>query len=102
MSFQQGSRGQKFRAGRLRPRSWQTATTTAAENESPPTIPCGPAIDSFDVTSLLVEETEPKIDNVKYVASYNWQDGERPVILVPGSLPPPILSQALSWRTYNE
>jgi hypothetical protein len=49
----------------------------------------------------LVEETEPKIDNVKYVASYNWQDGERPIIFVPGSLPLPILTRALSCANFE-
>ncbi|KAF7956949.1 hypothetical protein EAE96_004273 [Botrytis aclada] len=49
--------------------------------------PFGPEIDSINISSLLIEEDAPIIENVNYVASYNWVDGKSPVILVPGSPP---------------
>ncbi|TGO57491.1 hypothetical protein BOTNAR_0200g00070 [Botryotinia narcissicola] len=49
--------------------------------------PFGPEIDSIDISNLLIEEDAPIIENVKYVASYNWVDGKNPIILVPGSPP---------------
>ncbi|TGO26036.1 hypothetical protein BPAE_0067g00080 [Botrytis paeoniae] len=49
--------------------------------------PFGPEIDSIDISSLLMEENAPIIENVNYVASYNWVDGKSPIILVPGSPP---------------
>jgi hypothetical protein len=55
----------------------------AAASLEPPR-PFGPALDNIDIKSLLIEEDSPKIENVTYVASYNWLDGAHPVILVPG------------------
>jgi hypothetical protein len=51
------------------------------------TKPYGPEVDSIsNSASLLIEENAPKINNVKYVASYNWLDAKSPIILVPGGL----------------
>ncbi|KAF7879836.1 uncharacterized protein EAF02_008006 [Botrytis sinoallii] len=49
--------------------------------------PFGPEIDSINISNLLIEEDAPIIENVNYVASYNWVDGKSPIILVPGSPP---------------
>ncbi|KAK6610259.1 putative geranylgeranyl pyrophosphate synthetase [Botrytis cinerea] len=61
--------------------------------------PFGPEIDSIDISTLLIEENAPIIENVNYVASYNWVDGKSPIILVPGSPPawsPPAQDEKLS------
>jgi hypothetical protein len=50
----------------------------------PPLQPFGPTIDSFNSKTLLVEEDTPTIQDVEYVASYNWLAGKSPIILVPG------------------
>lgn len=49
-----------------------------------PSGPYGPKIDSIDIKNLLIEEDSPRIANVDYVASYNWLDGAKPTVLVPG------------------
>jgi hypothetical protein len=49
-----------------------------------PSGPYGPKIDSIEIKGLLIEEASPEITNVEYVASYNWLDGTKPIILVPG------------------
>lgn len=46
--------------------------------------PLGPAIDSINIDTLLIEEQAPKVENVQYVSSYNWLDDKSPIILVPG------------------
>lgn len=46
--------------------------------------PFGPEIDRIEISNLLIEENAPIIENVNYVASYNWVDGKNPIILVPG------------------
>jgi hypothetical protein len=51
---------------------------------TPTPQPLGPTIDSISSRTLLVEEDAPIIQDVKYVASYNWLDGKSPIILVPG------------------
>jgi hypothetical protein len=76
MSFR---RGPLFRRGR----AGQRHAAFAAASLEPPR-PFGPALDNLDIKSLLIEEDAPKIENVTYVASYNWLDGAHPVILVPG------------------
>ena len=53
-----------------------------------PSGPYGPTIDSIDIKALLIEEDSPEIANVEYVASYNWLDGAKPTVLVPGKHPP--------------
>jgi hypothetical protein len=54
---------------------------------TPTPQPLGPTLDSISSRTLLVEENAPKIQDVQYVASYNWLDGKSPVILVPGQYP---------------
>ncbi|RAL64197.1 hypothetical protein DID88_002089 [Monilinia fructigena] len=49
--------------------------------------PFGPEIDKIKIPSLLIEEDAPTIENVNYLASYNWLDSKYPIILVPGSPP---------------
>jgi hypothetical protein len=51
---------------------------------APAPQPLGPTIDSISNRNLLVEEDAPTIQDVQYVASYNWLEGKSPVILVPG------------------
>jgi hypothetical protein len=46
--------------------------------------PFGPEIDKINIATLLIEENAPTIENVNYVASYNWLDAKSPIILVPG------------------
>jgi len=46
--------------------------------------PYGLKIDSIDIKTLLIEEPSPQIANVDYVTSYNWLDGAKPIVLVPG------------------
>lgn len=47
--------------------------------------PYGPEIDKInDISSLLIEHDAPIIENLNYLASYNWLDSESPIILVPG------------------
>ena len=53
-----------------------------------PSGPKGPTIDSIDIKALLIEEDAPEIDNVEYIASYNWLDSAKPTVLVPGKHPP--------------
>lgn len=53
-----------------------------------PLEPKGPTIDSIDIQTLLIEEDAPEIVNVEYTASYNWLDGTKPIVLVPGEHPP--------------
>jgi len=55
-----------------------------AQAQTPPT-PLGPLLDSIiSIKTLLTEEEAPTIEDVKYVASYNWLDGKSPIILIPG------------------
>lgn len=47
--------------------------------------PYGPEVDKInDISSLLIEHDAPIIENLNYLASYNWLDSESPIILVPG------------------
>jgi hypothetical protein len=72
-----GRRGSSWRGKESRSR---------AENPQPPMRPqpLGPTIDSINSKILLIEEDAPTIQDVEYVASYNWLDGKSPIILVPG------------------
>jgi hypothetical protein len=49
-----------------------------------PSKPFGSVVDTIDIKTLLIEEDTPKIQDVEYIASYNWLDSKSPVILVPG------------------
>lgn len=62
----------------------------AGDQNLPSPKPLGATIDSINIKTLLTEEDAPTIQNVEYVASYNWNSGKNPVILVPG--------QPLSFR----
>ncbi|KAG4441428.1 hypothetical protein IFR05_003115 [Cadophora sp. M221] len=53
------------------------------EQPTSPPRPLGPAVDSIDANALLVELEAPKIEYVRYVASYNWVNGKNPTIFVP-------------------
>jgi hypothetical protein len=70
--------------------SWRGTSRSRgrAENRQPrspsPPLPFGPTIDSFNSKTLLIEELAPTIQDVEYLASYNWLDGKAPIILVPG------------------
>ncbi|KAH6664925.1 hypothetical protein B0J14DRAFT_630366 [Halenospora varia] len=44
-------------------------------------------IEEIKVANLKIDGNAPTIENVSYVASYNWVDGQSPIILVPGSPP---------------
>ena len=72
MSFHRGSY-QGFRRGK----------PSRAENLPSPQ-PFGPAIDSINIKTLMIEEDAPTIEEVEYVASYNWLEGKHPIITVPG------------------
>ncbi|KAH7348504.1 hypothetical protein BKA65DRAFT_476916 [Rhexocercosporidium sp. MPI-PUGE-AT-0058] len=61
--------------------------TSQEQPPAPPPQPLGPAVDSIDVNVLLVEQDAPEIEDVRYIASYNWVNGKEPVIIVPGSPP---------------
>jgi hypothetical protein len=65
--------------------SWRgkDSSRSRAEPLTPPQ-PFGPTIDSFNSKTLLIEEDAPTIQDVEYVASYNWLDGKSPIVLVPG------------------
>ncbi|KAF3484284.1 uncharacterized protein GIQ15_03608 [Arthroderma uncinatum] len=78
--------GSFFRGrGRGRGSSWRGGAK-GVEASAPPK-PLGPAIDSINIKTLLIEEVAPKIKDFEYIASYNWLDGKSPTILVPGSPP---------------
>lgn len=69
--------------------SWRgNDSRSRAENRQPPALtpprPLGPMIDSINSKTLLIEEDAPTVQDVEYVASYNWLDGRSPIILVPG------------------
>jgi hypothetical protein len=69
--------------------SWRgNDSHSRAENRQPPALtpprPLGPTIDSINSKTLLIEEDAPTVQDVEYVASYNWLDGRSPIILVPG------------------
>jgi hypothetical protein len=51
------------------------------------TLPLGQIVDSINIKALLVEQDAPTIQDVEYVASYNWLEGKAPTILVPGKRP---------------
>jgi hypothetical protein len=61
-----------------------SATAIPRDNPQERTEPLGTVIDSFDATTLLVDDNDPNIENPKYVASYNWLNETNPHILVPG------------------
>ncbi len=48
--------------------------------------PLGPTVDEINANALLVEFDAPTIKHASYIASYNWINGQSPVILVPGQL----------------
>lgn len=54
--------------------------------QPPPPQALGPTVDAINTNNLLVELDAPTIEDVSYVASYNWVNGKSPVILVPGQL----------------
>jgi hypothetical protein len=95
MSFKRGS----FNKGRGRGRGsgagpFTRGLASTSAQPSPPR-PFGPAIESIDIKALLLEEYAPKIEDVKYVASYNWLATKSPEILVPGQpVPEPAASGA--------
>ncbi len=60
-----------------------TRTLNSSRPEAPPK-PLGPAVDTINIKTLLTEQEAPKIEDVEYIASYNWLDVKSPVILVPG------------------
>ncbi|KAH6712372.1 hypothetical protein BKA61DRAFT_485362 [Leptodontidium sp. MPI-SDFR-AT-0119] len=63
------------------------STRTSPAQPTAPPQPLGSVVDSIDANALLVELDAPKIEDVRYVASYNWVNGKDPVILIPGSPP---------------
>jgi hypothetical protein len=76
-----------YRGGK---RSWGSETAFRHPRPTqnlPPPLPLGAIIDRINIKAILIEETAPTIENVEYVASYNWVEGKSPVILVPGQLP---------------
>lgn len=50
----------------------------------PPNWTLGPSVDSIELDQLLLNEEPPAIDDVRYIASYNWLESVNPVIAVPG------------------
>ncbi|PVH78160.1 hypothetical protein DL98DRAFT_561327 [Cadophora sp. DSE1049] len=67
-------------------RGWRGTARGGSSTPHPPQ-PLGPAVDRINVNSILVELDDPTIEDVRYIASYNWVNGKNPVILVPGSPP---------------
>jgi hypothetical protein len=68
----------------MRGSSWRGRDNRGQIENTAPTEPFGATIDSINIKTLLVEEDSPTIQDVEYVASYNWLDGKSPIILVPG------------------
>ena len=61
------------------------STSTSTQQSIPhPSKPLGPVVDSITANTLLVELESPTIQDVRYIASYNWASGKDPIILVPG------------------
>jgi hypothetical protein len=50
------------------------AAPQATLPEAPSRRPFGPTINSINIKALLIEEDCPEIEDVEYIASYNWQD----------------------------
>ncbi|KAH7412822.1 hypothetical protein BKA64DRAFT_338666 [Cadophora sp. MPI-SDFR-AT-0126] len=61
--------------------------TSTLQSTPHPSKPLGPAVDCINANTLLVELESPTIQDVRYIASYNWASGTNPMILVPGSPP---------------
>lgn len=88
MSSHRGSyRGFNVARGRESWRGGANLSRAGPPQNLPPPKPLGPTIDSINIKTLLTEEDAPTIKGVEYVASYNWNSGNSPVILVPGSPP---------------
>ena len=81
-SMYRGGHG-RGRWGGARARGARSLNPTRSRAEAPPK-PLGPAVDTINITTLLIEQEAPKIEDVEYIASYNWLDVKFPVILVPG------------------
>jgi len=60
--------------------SWRQPARTPQAQEQP----LGNLVTSIDIPDLSRVETQPKIEDCEYVASYNWVDDKVPTILVPG------------------
>lgn len=97
-------RGRGGRGGRLRPdhgnrfyfqgsrgRGVGSATRPAPDSPPEPDLKEGldttKIIDTIPAPARLTPPENFPIDNVKYVASYNWINAEKPTIIVPGAAP---------------
>jgi hypothetical protein len=88
------------RGGRLRPdlgnrfyfRGKGGASTTRPALNSPPEPELKKGLDTTRSLGVITAPARPAapdhfpIENVKYVASYNWIDAEKPTIVVPGAM----------------
>ena len=86
MSFYRGS----SRGFGTRCSSWRGKDRRSQAKSPVPsalTLPLGQVVDSISIKALLVEQDAPTIQDVEYVASYNWLEGKSPIILVPGKRP---------------
>lgn len=83
MSFYRGtSRGFGTRGG-----SWRGKDSRGQAKSPAPPAPLGQIVDRINIKALLIEQDAPTIQDVKYVASYNWLEGKYPIMLVPGKRP---------------
>jgi hypothetical protein len=85
MSFYCGSRGFGTRGSSWRGKDRRNQAKSPVPSAL--TLPLGQIVDSISIKALLVEQDAPTIQNVEYVASYNWLEGKSPIILVPGKRP---------------
>lgn len=85
-----------FMMSRKEMSSWSWRAANQAKNPDPlPSRPGNdwpapkePAIDKIDHQTLLIETESPTIEDVEYVASYNWKDTNSPIVYVPGQFTP--------------
>jgi len=93
--FRRGDNTRSAQCGR-HTRGWRGPSRTSSTPRQQPRANevLGPRIDSFNVKTLLIEEESPEIEDVKYVASYNWVNNNSPSILIPGRSLFPRLSLA--------
>ena len=93
-----GARNRPDYGNRYYFRSSRGGAAVRPAHDYPPSADIKEGLDTSKAIKTLSQITRPSapegfpIENVKYIASYNWIDAEKPTIVVPGMTPPTPLS----------
>lgn len=101
--YNRGNRGRGTGRGWAQQSSWRGSGQKNPTSQTKPKadeIPKGILISTITPTPIpsdaKLRSVTPKISNSEYIASYNWLDGKKATILVPGEYT--YLTETLAWK----